>query len=116
VLAEAVEREVRRDLALTVGALPPDQQTRIIAGFEGWLARASIERCPLPVEADILSRYAQLMPALRHDNDIAAVVSALLSQPDWVLSTNIKHWNAELARRTGLRIVTPQRFLEQLHF
>jgi hypothetical protein len=114
VLAQAVEREVRRDLALTVEALPPDQQARIIGGFESWLARASIERCPLPSEADILSRCAHLMPALQHDNDIAAVVSALLSQPDWVLSTNTKHWNAELARRSRLRIATPQRFVEQL--
>lgn len=42
------------------------------------------------------------------------VVAAVLSRPDWVLSTNTEHWNAELAARTSLRIVTPLAFLESL--
>lgn len=69
----------------------------------------------MPSEEEILAYYQLIMPALRHENDVAAVVSAIVTRPDWVLSTNTAHWNAALAARTGLRIATPQAFLEQLH-
>jgi hypothetical protein len=114
VLAEAVEREVRRDLALALAKLPPERAAAIISGFEGWLARIQVERHPLPTEDEILAHYPQIMPALRHENDVPVVVTAMLARPDWVLSTNTKHWNTELAARTGLRIATPQQFLMQL--
>ncbi len=114
VLAEAVEREVRRDLAIALAKLPSERASVITSGFEGWLSRVQIERHPMPSEDEILAHYAQIMPALRHANDVPAVITAILAQPDWVLSTNTKHWNAELATRTGLHIATPQRFLAQL--
>lgn len=114
VLAEAIEREVRRDIALTTAAMPLEHATTVLKGFEGWLARVQIERIPMPAEEMILAAYPTIMPALRHENDLPAVVTALQARPDWVLSTNAKHWSAELGQRIGLRIVTPQRFLEQL--
>lgn len=114
VLAEAVEREVRRDLALTLARLAPERAAVIISGFDGWLSRIQVEQCPLPTEDEILAHYTQIMPALRHENDVPVVITAMLAQPDWVLSTNTKHWNAELAARAGLRIATPQQFLMQL--
>ena len=114
VLAEAVEREVRRDLALALAKLPPERASVIVSGFEGWLSRVQVERRPMPSEDEILTHYAQIMPVLRHDNDVAAVITAILARPDWVLSTNTRHWNAELATRTGLHIATPQHFLTQL--
>lgn len=114
VLAEAVEREVRHDLALALAKLSPERASVIINGFEGWLSRVQVERRPLPSEDEILSHYAQIMPALRHENDVVPVVSAILARPDWVLSTNTRHWNAELAKRAQLRIATPQQFLAQL--
>ncbi len=55
-----------------------------------------------------------ILPALRHMNDLPAVVAAMEAQPDWVISTNTAHWNADLAARTGLRIATPQDFLFNL--
>jgi hypothetical protein len=42
------------------------------------------------------------------------VVAAVLARPDWVISTNDKHWSQDLAVRTGLRIATPLDFLLQL--
>ncbi|HUY76711.1 MAG TPA: hypothetical protein VMV29_08055 [Ktedonobacterales bacterium] len=114
VLAEAVEREVRRDLDDMAVTTDPARATIIIAGFEGWLARAQIERRAQPTEDEILAHYQQIMPALRHENDVAPVVTAILAQPNWVLSTNTKHWSPALGARTGLRIATPQQFLEQL--
>lgn len=114
VLAEAVEREVRRDLTLALTKLPPERVSMIINGFDGWLSRVQIEHLPLPSEDEILAHYGQIMPVLRHVNDVPAVVSAILAQPGWVLSTNTRHWNADLALRTGLHIATPQHFLSQL--
>lgn len=114
VLAEAVEREVRRDLTLALAKLPPERASVIVSSFEGWLSRVQIERHPMPSEDEILAHYAQVMPVLRHANDIPAVITAILARPDWVLSTNTRHWNAELAARTRLRIATPQHFLAQL--
>lgn len=114
VFAEAIEREVRRDIALTTAAMPLEQATIVLKGFEGWLARVQIERIPMPAEEMILAAYPTIIPALRHENDLPAVVSALQARPDWILSTNAKHWSAESGQRIGLRIVTPQRFLEQL--
>jgi hypothetical protein len=55
-----------------------------------------------------------LLPALRHDNDLPLVVAAEQARPDWVISANDGHWNDEVARRTGLRIVTPHAFLRRL--
>lgn len=114
VLAEAVEREVRHDLALALAKLPSERASVVVSGFEGWLSRVQVERYPLPSEDEILTHYAQIMPALRHENDVPVVVTAIVARPDWVLSTNTRHWNAELANRTGLRIATPQHFLAQL--
>jgi len=114
VLAEAVEREVRRDLVDMSTATDPARAALIVTGFEGWLERVQIERRPQPSEDEILAHYQSIMPALRHENDVAPVVSAILAHPDWVLSTNTKHWNPALGARTGLRIATPQQFLEQL--
>ncbi len=114
VLADAVEREVRRDLADMTMKRDPAQAAAIVAGFEGWLSRVQIERRPQPTEDEILAYYQRIMPALRHENDVAPVVTAILAHPDWVLSTNTKHWNPALGARAGLRIATPQQFLEQL--
>ena len=105
---------MRRDLALALAKLPPERAATIISGYDGWLARIQVERRPLPTEDEILAYYTQIMPALRHENDVPVVVTAMLARPDWVLSTNTKHWNTELAARTGLRIATPQQFVMQL--
>ena len=101
VLAEAIEREVRRDITATIAALPAGKAATILQGFDGWLTRIRLERYPLPSQDEILAEYAQIMPALRHENDLPAVVTALQAQPDWVLSTNSKHWSKELGERTG---------------
>jgi hypothetical protein len=47
-------------------------------------------------------------------NDLPVVVSALHARPDWVISSNRVHWNDQLARSTGLRILSPSEFLSQL--
>ena len=59
-------------------------------------------------------RVGVVLPALRHTNDLEAVVSAVQAYPDWVVSANTDHLGPALAARTGLRIGTPIALLEDL--
>jgi predicted nucleic acid-binding protein len=52
-------------------------------------------------------------PLIRHGNDVPVLVTAIKAKPDWLITSNIEHFNEEVARKTGLRIVTPQEFLRQ---
>ena len=114
VLAEAIEREVQRTLARKISSLDAATAATIAQGVSGWLDRVRVERYPLPTEEDIRAQLSTVLPALRHVNDLPAVVTALQASPDWVISTNTEHWNERLANRTGLRIATPQAFLPHL--
>lgn len=114
VLAGAVEREVQRSVARKVASLDAQQARTIAQSVSGWLDRVRVERYPLPTPDDIRVHAPVLLPALRHVNDLPAVVTALHAHPAWVLSTNTDHWNAALAARTGLRIATPGALLRQL--
>lgn len=114
VLAEAIEREVQRTLARKVATLDAAAAHAITQSVAGWLDRVRVERHPLPAPDEIRRLAPSILPALRHVNDLPAVVTALHARPDWVLSTNTEHWNDRLATRTGLRIATPLAFLRQL--
>lgn len=114
VLAESIKREVERAVASKIAPLEVSEALEIAGSVAGWLQRVRIECYPLPSEAETAQHFATLMPVLRHVNDLVSVVTALLARPDWVISTNTAHWNAELAQRTGLRIATPLEFLRQL--
>jgi hypothetical protein len=115
VLAEAVDRELQRNITYTL-VPPTPSEARAAAAEEvsGWLRRVRIERWPLPSVDDIERHAPTLMPVLRHRNDLPVVVSAMQARPDWVISANREHWNEVLAQRTALRIVTPREFLGQL--
>lgn len=114
VLAEAIAREVQRSIARKTAPLDPAAAQAITQGVSGWLDRVRIERYPLPSPDEIRRHAPTILPALRHVNDLPAVVTAMQAQPDWVLSTNTEHWNERLGERTGLRIATPSIFLRQL--
>jgi hypothetical protein len=114
VLAEAVEREVQRTFARKTAGLDAAAAAAIMQDLVGWLARIRIERHPSPTDALLREHAPTVLPALRHVNDLLAVVTAMQAQPDWVISTNTAHWTPDLAARTGLRIVTPQEFLAEL--
>jgi hypothetical protein len=114
ILAEAVEREVRRAIArkqAALGAAVADIQRDV----SGWLGRVRIERQPEPPDDAVRAFLPTVLPALRHLNDLAAVVTAIQARPDWVISTNTAHWNDELAVRTGLRIITPHAFPQRVY-
>jgi predicted nucleic acid-binding protein len=48
---------------------------------------------------------------IRHINDVPVLVTAIKAQPDWLVTANIEHFNADVAARTGLQIATPREFL-----
>jgi hypothetical protein len=113
VLAEAVEREVVRAITNKAGS-DGETASALLDNLTGWLARVRLECHPRPSEAEAAAYAPSIMPALRHYNDLDAVVTAIKTKPDWVLSTNTAHWNQRLAERTGLRIATPSSFLTRL--
>lgn len=118
VLAEAVEREVQRE-AIRRDSRPaiegiPRGPVRLGPAVDGWLKRVRVERWPSPSRSDVQEYAPGLLPAVRHVNDLAAVVTAVQARPDWVVSSNDQHWNGQLAERTRLRIVTPIELLS--HF
>jgi hypothetical protein len=113
VLADPIMVEVKREIARRIADLGEGDSRTVIGGVEGWLKRIRIETIPWPSTEDLLSNQG-LLAAVRHANDMPSVVAAVIARPDWVLSTNDKHWNQDLAERTGLRIATPVDFLAQL--
>jgi hypothetical protein len=113
VIAEPVAEEIARNMRKRTASLPDAEAQTIMAGLDDWLRIARPERVPWPTD-DQMEAHAGLLSVVRHDNDMPAVVAAVLARPDWVLSTNTEHWNQELARRAGLRVAHPATFLESL--
>ena len=74
------------------------------------LTLARPEVVPLPaVDAVLRAR-----PLIRHAADVPVLLSALSSQPDWLLTHNTAHFTPAVATRTGLRIATPRAFFQAL--
>jgi hypothetical protein len=114
VLADRIAEEIARATARKQSALPPHEAAIFLAGINGWFEHVRIERLPPPGDDAVRDAMRAILPALRHMNDLPPVVAAMRAQPDWVISSNDAHWNDDLARRSGLRIVTPAGFLRQI--
>lgn len=104
VLVEPVVIEVERALAQTV---------RGLATYRRLLNICRPERQPAAQPDDILSAR-RFLPVLRHLNDLPVLASVLKARPDWFLSDNTEHFGADLARATGLNILTSVDFLHRL--
>jgi hypothetical protein len=114
VLTETVRAELDAFMARQAERLPTEAHRRLTTDFRGWLARVHRERWPHPTAEALGAAIERVLPALRHLNDLPGIVAAMQARPDWALSSNDDHWNAEVARRTGLRIATPNAFLRAL--
>ena len=114
VWAQAVEDELRQHLARLASQYSADHVQAISDSVDGWLARVRRESWPRPTPEALRQAAPDILPALRHLKDLPPVVSAMQARADWTISGNARHWNAALAQRTGLRILTPQAFLRQL--
>jgi hypothetical protein len=62
-------------------------------------------------DAAVVAANRQL---IRHAADVAVILSAMASKPDWLLTHNTKHFTQAVARRSGVRIATPVEFFRTL--
>jgi hypothetical protein len=109
ILAEYVRGEVEDNL-LELLATNPRLATDTINAYDTLLQLLKPESVspPTPEEID-RSRHL-----IRHQADVPVLVSALKASPDWLLTTNTRHFTPQVAARTGLKIATPQAFLQSL--
>ncbi|MBI3979735.1 MAG: hypothetical protein HY331_16260 [Chloroflexi bacterium] len=66
---------------------------------------------PRPSDEDVREGIRKYLPLMRHRADVSVLVGAVAAKPDWLVSANPKHFNPEVARATGLRIVTPEQLM-----
>jgi hypothetical protein len=109
ILAEYVRTEVENNL-LALLATDPQLATDTIDAYDTLLQLLKPESVPLPTPEEI-DRARHL---IRHQTDVPVLVSALKASPDWLLTTNTRHFTSQVAARTGLRIATPPAFLQSL--
>jgi predicted nucleic acid-binding protein len=110
VLAEIVRQEVEENLLQHAAALPSQEAEQVLADYTTLLTLARPERVPLPDVQDVM----RARPLIRHAADVPVLLSAMQSQPDWLLTHNTAHFTPAVATRTGLRIATPRRFFQTL--
>lgn len=109
ILAEYVKGEVEKNL-LAILAHNPDLATEAIDTYDTLLQLLKPERVPLPSKEEI----AESQHLIHHQADVAVLVSALNASPDWLLTTNTRHFTSQVATRTGLKIATPHAVLQSL--
>ena len=110
VLAEIVRQEVEENLLQHAAALPSLEAEQVLADYTTLLTLTRPERVPLPDVQDVI----RARPLIRHAADVPVLLSAMQSQPDWLLTHNTAHFTPAVATRTGLRIATPRRFFQTL--
>jgi predicted nucleic acid-binding protein len=110
VLAEIVRQEVEDNLLQHAAALPSQEAEQVLADYTTLLTLARPERVPLPDVQDVM----RARPLIRPAADVPVLLSAMQSQPDWLLTHNTAHFTQAVATRTGLRIATPRRFFQTL--
>jgi predicted nucleic acid-binding protein len=110
VLVEIVRQEVEDNLLHHAAALSPQDAEQVLHDYTTLLTLARPEIVPLPAIQDV-ERSRHL---IRHAADLPVLLSAIQSQPDWLLTRNTAHFTPAVAKRTGLRIATPRTFFATL--
>lgn len=106
VLSPYVETEVERALLKRLGH-DPVEGARLIDDYALALRLLNPERTETATREEIEAHRA----LIRHVNDVPVLVTAIKTKPDWLVTANVEHFSPEVARRTGLMIVTPHQFL-----
>jgi hypothetical protein len=109
ILAEYVRDEVENNL-LALLATNPQVATDTIDAYDTLLRLLKPEIVPMPTPEEI----DQARHLIRHQADVPVLVSALKASPDWLLTTNTRHFTPQVAARTGLKIAAPHVFLQSL--
>ena len=110
VLADIVREEVEENLLRHAAPLPPAEAEQVVEDYTTLLSLARPIRVPLPEAQEVI----QTRPLIRHAADVPVLLSAMQSQPDWLLTHNTTHFTPAVAERTGLWIATPHAFFQAL--
>lgn len=110
VLAEVVRDEVEENLRLHASSFRTVKSNQLIDDFHRLIDFAGPELILYP-DTDLVRANRSL---IRHEADVPVLVSAIAAKPDWLLSNNSKHFTEAVAKRTGLRIATPNQFFRTL--
>ncbi|MBI3696100.1 MAG: PIN domain-containing protein [Acidobacteria bacterium] len=106
ILAEAVYEETKRALCRDF----PAESDELLRNLECVLDPQIVERLPRVSRHDV----EQARRLIRHEHDAPILAAAIKARPDWLVTDNTDHFNEEVSRRTGLRIVTPGRLLDEV--
>ena len=104
IVVEETERALLRKLAQGYGGA-----ARLRDDFRLLMKRLRVER----IQHVSPARFEAARRLIRHLNDAPVLAAAIVARPDWLVTGNTKHSTVAVARRTGLRIVTPTSFLEK---
>jgi hypothetical protein len=110
VLAEVVRDEVDANVVRYAERLASPAAQALIADYHRLLTLTGPEIVPAP--ATQLVRASRHL--IRHEADVPVLLSAIASQPDWLLTHNTKHFTKAVAARAALRIAKPIEFLRAL--
>jgi hypothetical protein len=108
VLSPYVEVEVERALLAKLAG-NHEEGSRLIDDYALALNLLAPERTQRITQQE----FDSYRSFIHHMNDVPVLVTAIKSKPDWLITSNIEHFNEQVARRTGLRIATPRQFLER---
>jgi len=70
------------------------------------------ERAPLPPA----ERVAESRHLIRHAADVPILCSAIAAAPDWLVTTNTRHFTPQVAIRCGIKIITPHELVRRTSF
>ncbi len=110
VLAEIVREEVEENLLRHATLRDSHEADQVLDDYTTLLKLARPIFVPLPEAREV----AQSRHLIRHAADVPVLLSAMHSQPDWLLTHNTSHFTAAVAERTGLRIATPHAFFQAM--
>jgi predicted nucleic acid-binding protein len=109
ILAKYVQGEVEENL-LELLAADARVGNEIINVYATLLRLLDPEYVALPSKQEV-ERHRHL---IRHQADVPVLVSAIKAALDWLLTTNTRHFNKQVAQRTQLKISTPQDFVSDI--
>jgi hypothetical protein len=110
VLAEAVRREVEENLLLHAAELQSEEAETLLDDYTTLIRLARPEIVPYPAASEVLASRR----LIAHGADVPVLLSAVHSQPDWLLTRNRKHFTPQVANRTKLQIGSPADFFRLL--
>jgi predicted nucleic acid-binding protein len=110
VLADAVKDEVEGNLLLHATKLEVVESEKLLDDYTTLIGLAKPEIVPYPSNADVIGSRR----LIAHQADVPVLLSAIQSQPHWLLTHNRKHFTPAVAERDKLRIGSPADFFRAL--